>query len=152
MSVSRLSIRSLSTLESCSFMLCREFLIKNAHSRVVAEAGAVEVKLGICCSADKLSRQTPDVWKFQIRDSFSLPMSDSNMKLMTVDQFHMESAFKRARNMGVKYSNDIYSHNLLKSCHVITTRDTSCRLNRIEITISKFCFAQCPQNPPQSHL
>ena len=43
----------------------------------------------------------------------SLPMSDSDMKLMTVDQFHMESAFKRARNMGVKHSHDIYSHDPL---------------------------------------
>ena len=43
----------------------------------------------------------------------SLPMSDSDMKLMTVDQFHMESAFKRARNMGVKYSHEFYSHDPL---------------------------------------
>ena len=33
------------------------------------EAGAIEVKIGICCSADKLSRRTPDARKFQIRDS-----------------------------------------------------------------------------------
>ena len=44
----------------------------------------------------------------------SLPMSDSDMKLMTVDQFHMESAFKRARNMGVKYSHEFYSHDPLE--------------------------------------
>ena len=41
-------------------------------------------------------------------------MSDSDMKLMTVDQFHMESAFKHARNMGVKYSHEFYSHDPLE--------------------------------------
>ena len=54
----------------------------------------------------------------------SLPMSNSDMKLMTVDQFHMESAFKRARNMGIKYSHEFYSHDPLEkvSCDHYTRR------------------------------
>ena len=49
--------------------------MKNAHSRVVVMD---EVKIGICRSADKLIRWTPDARKFQIQDSLLKLMEKQN--------------------------------------------------------------------------
>ena len=86
-------------VESCSFTLCREFLMKIVHSRVVVEAGADEVKIGICHSADKLICRTPDAWKFQIWDSLEPSVCLGIGSYGMHDGDHLQRHFPWQKNM-----------------------------------------------------